>query len=206
MKNKSNSKKSVKYDEAVVKQYKKFVGENELKILSAIFSSEKFSGTWKQVLCSPSTRLLGTGTNFSSVQATYADLNMNGLISVKNEAYDTDFDFASISGKSRPRVENLPMCRTVQFNDLFEGDYWIIFATPSFDTFIVVAPVILRIFNRPVVITKNFGLYVLTRDVSKFWHTKEEYEPTFMALNKYGFDKFWNRPVATAETYKINTI
>ena len=197
--------KSERYDQAVVEKYKKFVGEKELKSLIAVFTSEKFNGIWKQALCSPTTRFLGTGPNFSSVQAIYDDSTMNGLISVKNDAYDNDFLRVSISGISRPRDEIVPTCRTVKFNNLFdiEGDYWLIFATPSFQTLIVAAPVILRIFNRPVVITKNFGFYVLTRDIRTFWSTKEEYEPTFKALKRYGFNKFWNKPVATAETYTI---
>jgi lipocalin len=202
--NKSNSNKSSSYDEAVVEIYKRFVGEDELKKLSSVFSSEKFIGVWKQALCSPSTIFLGTGPNFSSVQARYDDLN-NGLISVKNDAYDNNFFRVSITGTSRARVRIVPMCRTVEFDNLFnvEGDYWVLYATPSFNTIIVCAPIIIRIFNRPVVITKNFGFYVLTRNVKDFWSTSAEYEATFNALKKYGFNKIWNKPVATAETYKI---
>jgi lipocalin len=204
MKKKSNSNKSSSYDEAVVEIYKKFVGEDELKKLSSVFTSEKFAGLWKQALCSPSTRFLGTGPNFSSVQAVYGDLN-NGLVSVKNDAYDNDFFRVSITGTSRARVQRVPTCRTVKFNNLFdvEGDYWVLYVTPSFNTIIVCAPIILRIFNRPVVITRNFGFYVLTRNVNEFWSTTAENEATFNALKRYGFNKFWNKPVATAETYEI---
>ena len=38
----SKTKKTSKYDEAVVKKYKKFVGKNELKKLNSIFTSKKF--------------------------------------------------------------------------------------------------------------------------------------------------------------------
>ena len=194
----------ISYDEAVVEVYKRFVGEIELKILSSIFIPEKFAGLWKQALCSSSTRFLGTGPNFSSVQAVYGDLK-NGLVSVKNDAYDNNFFRVSITGTSRARVQIVPTCRTVKFNKLFdlEADYWVLYATPSFNTIIVCAPIIIRIFNRPVVITRNFGFYVLTRNVKDFWSTPEEYEATFNALKKYGFSKFWNKPVATAEAYEI---
>lgn len=196
--------KSKKYDQAVVEKYKKFVGEEELKSLNSVFTSQKFNGKWNQVLCSGTTRFLGTGPKYSSVQATY-DSTVNGVISVKNDAYDNDFLKVSITGTSRARVETIPTCRTVKFNNSvnIEGDYWLIYATPSFNTIIVAAPIIIKIFNRPVVIKKNFGFYVLTRDITKFWSTKEEYEPTFTMLNKYRFDKFWNKPIATSETYKI---
>lgn len=193
-----------KYNNAVVKKYKKFVGKKELKKLSSIFTSENFTGKWKQVMCSSSTRFLGSGPNFSSVQATYK-LKTDGVVSVRNDAYDNDFNRVSIKGESRARDEKVPTCRTVKFNNLFniEGDYWLIYATPSFKTVIVAAPIMLKIFNRPVVITNNFGFYVLTRNIKEFWDSPEEHKATFDTLEKYGFNKLWNKPVATAETYEL---
>jgi hypothetical protein len=84
-----------------------------------------------------------------------------------------------------------------------EGDYWLIFATPSFRSIIVSAPIILRLFNRPLVIANNFGFYVLTRNRREFWSSPEEYQPIMDALKKYGFNKYWNKPVATAETFEL---
>jgi lipocalin len=201
----SNSEQSSKYDEAVVNKYKKFVGKKELKKLNSVFTSKKFAGNWKQVMCSPSTSVLGSGPNYSSVQATYK-LKKNGLVSVRNDAYDNDFNRVSITGTSRARDENVPTCRTVKFNNLFdiEGDYWLIYASPSFKTVIIAAPIMVRIFNRPLVITNNFGFYVLTRKVKEFWDSSEEYENAFNALEKYGFNKPWNKPVATAETFDLD--
>ena len=203
MKKDSKSKKMSEYDEAVVNKYEKYVGENELKKLVSTFDPDKFAGNWKQVMCSPSTSVLGSGPNFSSVEATYK-LKKDGVVGVKNDAYDNDFYRVSITGASRARDEEVPTCRTVKFNNLFdiEGDYWLIYATPSFKTVIVAAPIMVRIFNRPLVITNNFGFYVLTRKVKDFWSSPEEYENAFNALKKYGFNKFWNKPVATAETFE----
>ena len=200
----SNSEQSSKYDEAVVNKYKKFVGKKELKKLNSVFTSKKFAGNWKQVMCSPSTSVLGSGPNYSSVQATYK-LKKNGLVSVRNDAYDNDFNRVSITGTSRARDENVPTCRTVKFNNLFdiEGDYWLIYATPSFKTVIVAAPIILKLFNKPLVVANNFGFYVLTRNKNKFWSSPQEYQCIFDVLEKYGFDKPWNKPVATAETFTI---
>ena len=84
----SNSKKMSKYDEAVLKKYKKFVGVRELKTLRNRFSSEKYVGTWKQVMASSSTRLVGGGLNYTSVKAVYK-LRKDGLLSVKNVRYCT---------------------------------------------------------------------------------------------------------------------
>jgi lipocalin len=192
------------YDDAVVNKYKKFVGKNELKVLNRIFTSKKFAGKWKQVMCSLSTSVLGSGPNYSSVQATYK-LKKNGLVSVRNDAYDNNFNRVCITGTSRARDEEVPTCRTVKFNNLFdiEGDYWLIYSTPSFKTVIIAAPIMVKIFNRPVVITNNFGFYVLTRNIKEFWSSSEEYEKAFNALEKYGFNKPWNKPVATAEVYEM---
>lgn len=206
MSDNEDSKKISKYDELVVKKYKKYVGENELRQLLKLFSAEKFAGVWKQVMCSPSTSILGSGPNYSSVQATYT-LKKNNIVGVKNDAYDNYFRRAGITGTSGARDARVPTCRTVKFNNLFdiEGDYWLIFSTPSFKSVIVSAPIILKVFNRPFVIANNFGFYVLTRNRKKFWSSPEEHEAIFDVLKKYKFRNFWNKPVATAETFEFYT-
>ena len=204
MKQISKSDTVSKYDEAVVKKYKKFVGKKEVKKLLNIFDSEKFAGKWKQVMCSPSTSVLGSGPNYSSVQATYT-LKKKNMVGVKNDAYNNDLDRVCITGTSRARDNNVPTCRTVKFNNLFniEGDYWLIYSSPSFNTVIVAAPIMLRVFNQPLVVTNNFGFYVLSRNIRKFWNSPEEHKNTFHALEKYGFNKPWNKPVITAESYDL---
>jgi len=196
------SKAETQYDEAVIKKFKEFVGVKEFKKLNKSFKPEHFAGKWKQVMSSPSTSVLGSGPYYSSVQATYT-LKKKGLVGVKNEAYDNDIRKTSITGESRARDVNVPICRTVKFNNLFkiEGDYWIVYATPSFKTIIVSAPVILKLFNKPLVVTGNFGHYVLTRSRRQFWKDADEYQPTLDALKRYGFTKLWNKPVASAETF-----
>jgi lipocalin len=202
----SDSKKSSKYDEAVLKIYKNSVGEKELKVLLSRFSVDEYVGTWRQVLASPSTRIVGGGLNYSSVKAIYK-LREDGLLSVQNSAYDGEFRKVGITGKSRVRVESVPTCRTVNFNILninvsIEGDYWIFWISRSKKTVLVVAPLILRFFNNPVVISENFGFYLLTRDIHEFWNSPEEYKYAFEVLHKYGFKSGCKKPVATAETFK----
>jgi lipocalin len=202
----SKDTSNMKFNRAVVRRYKKFVGEKELKELTGAFTPEKFAGVWKQAMCSPSTSILGSGPNYSSVQATYK-LKENGIVSVKNDAYDDDFNKVSITGTSGARDVNVPTCRTVKFNNLLnvEGDYWLIYATPSFKSIIVCAPIIVKVFNTPLVIANNFGFYVLTKDLRDFWTSPEEHKRIFNVLKKYKFRNFWNKPVATAETYEIYT-
>jgi lipocalin len=202
----SKSKKLSKYDEAVVKKYKKFVGKKELKSLLDRFSTDKYTGTWKQVMTSSSTRLVGGGLNYSSVKAVYK-LRKDGLLSVKNSAYDSDFYKVGVTGESRARDEKVPTCRTVNFEILninvdIEGDYWICWISSSFNTVLVVAPIILKLFNTPIVVSENFGFYLLTRDIPKFWNSPEEYESAFNVLEKYGFKSGFKKPIATAEIYE----
>lgn len=199
-----DSKKSSKYDEAVLKIYKKYVGEKELKVLLGRFSLQNYVGIWKQVMASPSTRIVGGGLNNSSVKAIYK-LRKDGLLSVQNSAYDGDFRKVGITGKSRARVASFPTCRTVDFdiinlNFRIEGDYWIYWISKSRNTVLVVAPLIIKFFNTPVVISKNLGFYLLTRDIREFWNS--EYEDAFEVLDKYGFKSGYKRPVATAETFE----
>ena len=198
------SKNEEKYDEAVIEKFKEFVGTKEFKKLNKRFNTKKFAGTWKQALSSPSTSFIGSGPNFSSVQATYT-LKNSGLVGVKNEAYDNGLNKVSITGESRARDQDVPICRTVKFNNLFkiEGDYWLIFATPSFNTVIVAAPIIVKVFNIPFVVANNFGFYVLTRNKRNFWKDPKEYQPTLDALEQYGFNKLWNKPIVTGDSFEL---
>jgi hypothetical protein len=132
-------------------------------------------------------------------------LKKNNIVGVKNDAYDNDLNRVCITGTSRARDDSIPTCRTVKFNNLFdiEGDYWLIYASSSFNTVIVAAPIMIKVFNQPLVITNNFGFYVLSRSIKQFWTSPKEYKNTFNALEKYRFNKRWNKPVATAESYKL---
>jgi lipocalin len=205
MKNKS---KSSEYDKLVVEKYKKSIGANELKVLLTRFTTEGFTGRWRQVLASPSTRVIGGGPNYSSVQAVYT-LRKDGCLGVSNMAFDENFEKTGVKGKSRARVASVPTCRTVEFpilnfNFSFEGDYWLYWLSPSLRTALVVAPLILNLFNRPFVVSDNIGFYLLTRDIREFWDSHEEHESAFKVLRKYGFTRFWNRPIPTAESFNHN--
>jgi lipocalin len=174
--------------------YKSFVGADELRILTERFSVSKFTGRWEQVMTSASTQLMGTGLAYSSVHAIYTLLD-NGTLKVDNGAYDEDIQKVSISGTSK-KINKLETCRTVKFDNLwFEGNYWLIYVTESHDTVIVAAPIILQLPYMPICITGNLGLYVLTRDRNKFW--KNQVNEIQSVLKRYGFDKWYNRPVVS---------
>lgn len=191
------------YNDLLLEKYKAFVGKKELGILlSRLSSSQQLVGTWQQVLTSRSTTLFGTGPAYTSVQATYTS-NDDGSIRVLNEAYDARFKKVSIKGTSEAFDENVPTFRTVQFgNNNQKGNYWIIHATPSGKTFIVGAPIVLRVRGKPLVFTNTFAHYVLTKDSAEFWESEEERKSTFRALKNFGFDRFYNAPLATGLSLK----
>jgi lipocalin len=190
-------------DHLVVNQYKKFIGEEELVKLLNLFEKLEFLGKWEQVLTSRSTGLFGTGITYSSVQATYTP-GEDGLVNVKNEAYDDNLKKTIITGVSRARKNSIPTCRTVKFPSLLspECDYWIVFISNSCKSIIVSAPIIVP--GIPRNITNNFGVYVLTKDRDFFWNSKEEQKDIFDALKKYGFTNFWNKGIFSGESISIN--
>jgi len=185
-------------DKIVVDYYKKFIGEQQLSYLLNKFKIDQFVGRWEQVFTSRSTEFLGTGLDNSSVSATYS-LNNDGTIGVFNSSFNGKFEKIFIEGTSRARDNTIPTCRTVKFASSeaipFEGDYWILDISETFQTVIVVAPIITPYI--PIEIANNFGVYVLTKNRDKFWKNKNEVNRVFTVLNKYGFNKFWNEPIVS---------
>jgi len=193
-----------KTDEKVVNYYKQFVGESQLTYLLKIFKIDQFVGRWEQVFTSRSTEFLGTGLDNSSVSATYS-LNNDGTIGVLNSSFNGKFEKRFIEGTSRARNNAIPTCRTVSFGSAasipFEGDYWILDISETFQTVIVVAPIITPYI--PIEIINNFGVYVLTKNRDEFWKNKNEVDRVFTVLNKYGFNQFWNEPVVSGISFPI---
>jgi lipocalin len=188
-------------DKVIVEYYTNFVGEKEVENLVKQFNVDKFCGKWEQVLTSRSTGLFGTGITYSSVNADYS-LNADKTIKVVNSAYDTDFNITDIEGTSRARDDKIPTCRTVNFpsvNYQLEGNYWIIYISPSFDTIIVAAPLILLTID----ISNNFGVYVLTKNRDEFWASNTASQEVFTVLKKYGFTEFLNKPILSGTSYII---
>jgi len=189
-------------DQIVIGYYNAFVGEQEVADLIERFDNNQFTGKWDQVMTSLTTGLFGTGIGYSSVQANYS-LNSDGTVKVVNSAFDNEYQFTTIEGTSRDR--GLSTCRTVSFPSLFpsiEGDYWILYISPTFNSIIVGSPLILPGLI-PIKLSDNFALYVLARDSGDFWASSEETKGVFDALKKYGFTSLWNRPYATGSSFAL---
>jgi len=191
-------------DKIVVDYYKKFVGEQQLTYLLDKFKIDQFVGRWEQVFTSRSTGLFGTGIDNSSVNAIYS-LKNDSTIGVINSSFNDKLEKRFIEGTSRSRNNSIPTCRTVSFDSAsainFEGDYWILDISETFQTVIVVAPIITPYI--PIEITNNFGVYVLTKNRDEFWKNKAEVGRVFTVLNKYGFNKFWNEPIVSGVSIPI---
>ena len=97
----------------------------------------------------------------------------------------------SIHGISEKR-NILETCRTVKFDNLpVEGEYWIIYANKRCDAIIVAAPLIVK----PFLVSGKVGLYVLTKNRSKFW--ANDVDEIMAVLQKYGFNQFYNAPIVS---------
>jgi hypothetical protein len=197
----------------VINKYKDFVGDNDLDNLVKNFSLEEFSGCWDLVLTSPSTELLGTGIDYTSVRACYTiDNNDKNNVTLTNSGFNEKLQKTFIEGISEPRSNDLPTCRTVKFNQRSKfspkGDYWITYYKKYDDglkVLVVVAP--LNIPYLGLGITPSFGFYTLVSSSYNcknshelFWSNKEKIKETLDYLNLKGFNKFWNKPVPSLQS------
>lgn len=219
-------------DKQITKLYQKTIPEEMFNQIETSFDINKFTGTFSQVATSVSTIVARTGITYSNVKATYDNVDdkekQNTHVSVLNRGMDSDYNFTSINGESRPRIgENnkiFPGCRTVYFKPNeryqnqnfdrgFEGDYWVLYATEDMTTIVVGIPII--VFGR--LITSNFGVYVLTKDPENFWQnetlrnkvmyyiTKNEVfnpekDSAKLCLKK-PFQSWYSKPIPTALTF-----
>jgi hypothetical protein len=192
---------SDKINKDIVEDYKNFVGKDALEELLKKFNKKNFSieKKWNQVMGSRSTEILGSGFASTSITAEYSKLDKD-TISVLNRALNDSFKDIYIKGTSKPRDPSVPTCRTVSFGSTgIEGDYWIIHINDKLDTFIVVAPLILP--KTSIKILPGLACYVLTSKThNKFWGDDRNVKEILDVTKKYGFDNFFNKPLATPET------
>lgn len=154
-----------------------------------------YTGKWFQAATSRSTRLFGTGINYTSVTAEYQCIDncKNNNISVLNQGIDPKGNYNDISGYSY--VDNIsePSKRKLKFYSLpFIGNYWITKLGPiindQYQYSIISGPISTHFGTR-------FSLYVLCRDVENF---KKNYETEVKewCLNN-GFNQYWNEYIST---------
>jgi len=220
-------------DKQITKLYKNAIPEEMYQQIQTNFQIDLFTnGTFSQVATSRSTVIARTGITYSNVKATYGKVNdtkkKDTHVSVRNQGMDSNFVYTDITGESRPRIDAagqpVPGCRTVYFNPTerytnqnfdqgFEGDYWVLYATKDMSTIVVGIPIILFGYK----LSSNFGVYVLTKDPETFWANEtlrnevmyyitgsDEFNPEKKS-NKLCLDsrftRWYNKPVATAQTY-----
>jgi len=192
-------KKMVNKD--IVTDYKRFVGEEELKELLTKFNKKEFSikNTWNQVMGSITTSLLGSGIGSTSITAEYDKLDED-TISVLNRAVSDSLQDIYVRGISKPRDTLVPTCRTVSFDNTgIEGDYWILHINDNLDTFIVVAPLIIP--ETSIKVIPIIACYILTsKSHSEFWNDKKNVKEIFDVTEKYGFNNLLTKPLATPKT------
>ena len=219
-------------DKQITKLYKETIPKEMYENIQTNFSLDLFTGgSFSQVATS---RFTASGLTSSNVKATYGKVNdtkkKDTHVSVRNQGMDDNFVYTDITGESRPRIDSsgapVPGCRTVYFNaneryddqkfdQGFEYDYWVLYATSDMRTIVVGIPIILFGYK----LSSNFGVYVLTKDPETFWSNEnsearndvmyyitgsDEFNPEKNATKpclKKKFTSWYNKPIATAQTY-----
>ena len=156
---------------------------------------EKYVGKWYQAGTSKSTKLLGTGVNFSNVTATYECIGTceTNNITVLNEGFNEKNEYVNITGISYSLNKKVPSNRKVEFKGVpVIGNYWIVKLGPiknnKYEYAIVSGP-ISQFFGT------RFSLYVLCRDKEEFYENYEEEVKKW--CNKNGFIFSWNKYIKT---------
>ena len=174
-----------------------------LKIISTIFlkfsvptvedfNPNLFQGKWYQVATSRSTKLFGTGPDYTNVTALYS-LENNTNITVFNEGYDSNNIYKNISGVSYTEDPLKSSQRKLMFNNIpFIGNYWIVKLGPIQNKqyeYAVVSGPIWKYFG------SRFSLYILARNRKRY---KEKYEKNVKKWCKEnGFNTLWNCYIST---------
>ena len=154
-------------------------------------SLPNYIGIWQQVATSRSTRLLGTGIDYTNVSATYS-FRDDGNINVYNDGYNSKGEETYIEGYSYI-TGNDETKRKVHFNNVpSDGNYWIVKLGPilydKYEYAVVCGPITSYIGTR-------FSLYVLARN-RKEYKEKYEYEVKQWCKDN-GFNMYWNEYVST---------
>ena len=94
-----------------------------------VLNITNFIGTWYQSGTSRSTKLFGTGIDYSQVKANYkcVDNCTSNVISILNEGFNTKGVYTNITGISYSIDNTIPSKRKVKFDTVpVIGNYWIV--------------------------------------------------------------------------------
>lgn len=156
---------------------------------------EKYVGKWHQVGTSRSTKLFGTGINFSNVTATYECIGPceTNNITVFNEGYNEKGEYVNIKGISYSLNKNTPSNRKVKFEGVpVVGSYWIVKLGPiknnKYEYAIVSGPLSKYFGTR-------FSLYILCRNKEEFYKKYDSEVKEW--CNNNGFIFSWNKYIKT---------
>lgn len=193
----------------IIESYKKFVGEEKLQIVNNRFKSSNFvfaNKDWNQVMTTRSTTISGTGLGVASVKALYEPiLGKNSEFTVNNFGLNENFKPIRIKGITSPRCKDIPTCRTVTFDSInITGDYWILYISNDLKTIVVGFPLFIP--GTSILITSNFGCYVITQKTrEEFWNKKENVDEILNVTNNLGFTNFFNKPLPSAKSLLVDT-
>tara|TARA_A100001011_G_scaffold368274_1_gene422407 strand:- start:56 stop:589 length:534 start_codon:yes stop_codon:yes gene_type:complete len=145
-----------------------------------------YIGKWYQVYGDNFNKLFqGNGKCSSAIYSFYDE----STISVLNYQLDKDNSYSKIKGFAYYKENNCCGYLTVQLADLPESPYWVL----------ELGPIVDGLYDYSLVSDdKALSLYVLTRDVNRFY---QDYNETVLdSLKEFGFTKKYNHPVIMDQT------
>lgn len=151
-----------------------------------VLDLNKYIGTWYQVYQDKFNQLFqGDGT---CSKAKY-DLTDDGKVSVVNSQYDENGNYDEITGYAYYKNDDCCGYLTVKLDGTPEAPYWVLELGPIIDDY----------YDYSIVSDdKALSLYVLTRDVERFY--KYYNDDVLQSLQEFGFTKRYNQPFIMNQT------
>lgn len=147
---------------------------------------EKYIGKWYQVYQDKFNKLFQGNGRCST--ATYSIMDSNN-ISVFNEQINMKNKYDTIKGNAYYKLGDCCGYLTVLLEGAPEASYWVL----------KLGPIVDDLYDYAIVSDKKaFSLYVITRNVDRFYKLYDE--QVLQALDDFGFTKSFNSPLTMNQT------
>ena len=147
---------------------------------------EKYSGKWYQVYQDKFNKLFQGNGRCST--ATYTIIDSNN-VSVFNEQINMKNEYDTIKGNAYYKNDDCCGYLTVLLEGTPEAPYWVL----------ELGPIVDEMYDYSIVSdNKALSLYVLTRDVDRFY--KLYNSDVLVSLEEFGFTKSFNSPLTMNQT------
>lgn len=147
---------------------------------------EKYVGKWYQVYQDKFNKLFQGNGRCSTAEYAIVDTND---VSVLNQQINNKNEYDSIAGSAFYKDDDCCGYLTVLLDGTPEAPYWVL----------ELGPIVNNLYDYAIVSDdKALSLFVLTRDVDRFYKLYDE--QVLLSLNEFGFTKTVNSPMTMNQT------